>query len=170
MAITKINVGMASCGLASGARQVFDKLEETIGDKIPVKRTGCIGVCAFEPIVDLIADNGIIYRYKQVTKKIVQQIVENHIIGGTPIEEYILPERILKSQLRVVMRNTGHSDRSLFGESPPANLRAVRHARSSPTEPVRLARSLRAVSGQASLWHPSSRIAVVRSSTTRVEW
>ncbi len=110
MAITKINVGMASCGLASGARQVFDKLEETIGDKIPVKRTGCIGVCAFEPIVDLIADNGIIYRYKQVTKKIVQQIVENHIIGGTPIEEYILPERILKSQLRVVMRNTGHID------------------------------------------------------------
>lgn len=111
MKISKINVGMASCGLASGSQEVFDSLKESIGHKVPVMLTGCVGSCSYEPIVDLIGENGDIFRYKNVSPKIAKEILEFHVIGGNPVKEHLLDhEKILKKQKRVVMRNAGHID------------------------------------------------------------
>ena len=115
--IKKINVGMASCGLASGALSVFDSLKEAIGHEVPVLRTGCVGSCSYEPIVDIISDNGEIFRYKNVTTEIVKEIVEIHVKGGNPLNEYLLHQDIiLEKQFRVVMRNKGNIDPESIGD------------------------------------------------------
>ncbi len=56
--ITKIRVGMASCGVAAGAEAVFNALKELAGDGIRIEETGCLGYCYAEPMVEAVCEDG----------------------------------------------------------------------------------------------------------------
>jgi len=88
----KVTVGMATCGLASGAKAVFDALTEEFGktsEDIIVAKTGCLGFCQMEPIVEVFSPGQPRLLYKQVTADKAAEIVAE-IISGKPKKENIL--------------------------------------------------------------------------------
>lgn len=115
-----INVGVASCGLAAGAGEIYDTLDTLIKDKnydVVLKKTGCIGMCFAEPIVefDLGEEKTITYGYLE--SKDMQEIVEGIIAGNPVLDKAILAtdhdcaeNENLASQERIVMRNCGVID------------------------------------------------------------
>lgn len=109
----KIIVGQGSCGIASGAKKTETKFKELIEDKkidADITITGCIGSCFLEPIVDVIDDNGDLYRYVHMTKDKVEQVVNKHFIEKKPVEEYLITESgndFLSKQTRIALENCG---------------------------------------------------------------
>ncbi len=111
----KVVIGQGSCGIASGAKKTEAKFREVLEEKklsgIMLDKTGCIGTCYLEPIVDVYGDDGELQaRYVQVQPDKVQAIVEQHLIGKTPVKEYMIPDEdagILAGQKRIVLRNCG---------------------------------------------------------------
>ena len=88
---TRVVVGMATCGIASGARPVLNALsnlvqEKGLTDKISVTQTGCIGLCQYEPKVT----------YIKMNADKAAEVVERHLIGGHIVEEYTLNSADLK--------------------------------------------------------------------------
>jgi NADH-quinone oxidoreductase subunit F len=110
----KIRIGLGSCGIAAGGRKVKNAIEKSIKEKdldIDITSTGCIGMCFYEPLVDIIDDNGV-FTYANVTPDMIGEIVEQHVVNGNPIDKYIVsndtnPFSQLKNQVRVVLRNCG---------------------------------------------------------------
>ncbi len=91
----RVAVGMATCGIAAGARPVLNALVEEVAkrnlnDKVTVTQTGCIGMCRFEPIVEVFEGDKERVTYIKVTPEKAREIVEKHLIGGTPIAEYTI--------------------------------------------------------------------------------
>ena len=90
----RIVVGMATCGIAAGARPVLNTFVEEIAkedltDKATVSQTGCIGICQYEPVVEVFeGDNKTTY-IKMSPEKAVE-VIEKHIKGGKPIAEYTI--------------------------------------------------------------------------------
>ena len=109
----KIVVGQGSCGIASGAKKTsaeFDKQLKAHGLNAELTITGCVGTCYLEPIVDVYDDNGGMTRYVKVQPDKVEKIVEEHIVGGKPVEEYAISEEdklFVTGQQRIVLRNCG---------------------------------------------------------------
>lgn len=91
---TRIQVGMGTCGIAAGARTVMHKFIEEIHDlhlkNITVTQVGCMGECAFEPLVEVIDPDGTTTIYCLVTDRIASEIVEEHLIGGVRLDRYLL--------------------------------------------------------------------------------
>lgn len=92
---TRIVVGMATCGIASGARPVLNKLSSLIQEKeliktVQVTQTGCIGLCQYEPIVEVYVPGQEKITYIKMTPDKAAEVVEKHIIGGTPVTDYTL--------------------------------------------------------------------------------
>lgn len=110
--IKKINIGYASCGIAAGVEPVYKAFLDYVGDSdIVVSKTGCVGMCNFEPMVDLVDEEGTIYRYKQVDDKLAQKIYNQHILKMKPIERALhFSTDFLRNQVRIVLRNTGRID------------------------------------------------------------
>lgn len=114
MSSLKIRVGLGSCGIAAGGKQAMDKLLEELlkrGINIKVEPTGCIGMCFYEPIIDVVCEDGV-YSYGNVTTQMVKKIIESHIVNGKPVYEYIVsspkkPYPQLENQVRIVLRNCG---------------------------------------------------------------
>ena len=91
----RIVVGMATCGIAAGARPVLRAFAEEIaneglGERVIVTQTGCVGLCEYEPIVEIIEKGKDKVTYVKMTEDRVKEIVKEHIKGGTPIEKYTL--------------------------------------------------------------------------------
>ena len=90
----RIVVGMATCGIAAGARPVLNTFVEEIAKRnltgtVEVGQTGCIGMCRFEPIVEVFeGDQRVTYIFVDPAK--AKEIVEKHIVGGQPIVEYTI--------------------------------------------------------------------------------
>jgi len=111
----RILVGQGSCGIATGAKKTAAEFEQqiaTLGLKgHVVDKTGCVGVCFLEPIVDVYGDDGILSaRYVRIQPEKVTDIVQKHLIGGEPVESYLIsPEddAFLKKQVKIVLRNCG---------------------------------------------------------------
>ena len=109
----KIVVGQGSCGIATGAKKTaaeFEKQLKANNLDTELTITGCVGTCYLEPIVDVYEDNGDLTRYVKVQPDKVEKIVEEHIKGGKPVEEYAISEEdkgFVKGQQRVVLRNCG---------------------------------------------------------------
>lgn len=118
----RVVVGQGSCGIATGAKKTSTEFERVLlekGLKIPVEKTGCVGTCYMEPIVDIYSDDNKLTRYVKVQPERVEEIVEKHIIGGKPVEEYVMPEDDsagLDFQKRVVLRNCGVINPELIEE------------------------------------------------------
>ena len=90
----RVVVGMATCGIAAGARPVMLKFLEEIKDRdlqhVTVSQTGCIGMCRLEPMVDVILPGQEKVTYVKVKPDMVDRIVTEHLIGGTPVAEYTI--------------------------------------------------------------------------------
>ncbi|WP_312649036.1 NADH-quinone oxidoreductase subunit NuoF [Aminipila sp.] len=112
----KVIVGQGSCGVATGAKKTADEFKKQINAKnlnVEVGITGCVGTCYLEPIVDIYEDNGDMTRYVKVQPEIVAEIVEKHLVGGTPVVEYSISDinkQFIDKQKRVVLRNCGLID------------------------------------------------------------
>ena len=92
---TRIVVGMATCGIASGARPVLAALSEAVQnefltDKISVTPTGCIGLCQYEPIVEIYEPGKEKVTYVKVNPEKAMDILEQHIVRGQAIDKYML--------------------------------------------------------------------------------
>ena len=111
----KVVVGQGSCGIATGAKKTSDEFQRIVAEKnlsnVVIDKTGCIGTCYLEPIVDVYNDEGALEaRYVKCTTDKVERIVEEHLMGGKPVEEYVIPaedEAFLSQQQRIVLRNCG---------------------------------------------------------------
>ena len=90
----RVVVGMATCGIAAGARPVLNAfVEETAKrhlDNVAVTQTGCIGMCQFEPIVEVLVPGKEKVTYGKVTPDKVARIVTDHLVSGNPVAEYTI--------------------------------------------------------------------------------
>ena len=91
---TRVVVGMATCGIASGARPVLNRLVEEVHDRklenVTVSQTGCIGLSQFEPIVEVYEPGKDKITYIKMDADKAAVVVEKHLMGGTPVAEYML--------------------------------------------------------------------------------
>ena len=98
---TRVVVGMATCGIASGARPVLNALstlvqEKGLTGKVAVTQTGCIGLCQYEPIVEVMEPGKQKITYIKMNADKAAEIVERHLIGGHVVEEYTLNSADIK--------------------------------------------------------------------------
>ena len=92
---TRIVVGMATCGIAAGARPVLNAFVEAISeaglsDSITVTQTGCIGICQYEPVDEVFEKDKEKVTYVKMTPEKAAEVVEKHIKGGAVIAEYTI--------------------------------------------------------------------------------
>ena len=92
---TRVVVGMATCGIAAGARPVLNALvegvnENGLADKVAVSQTGCIGLCQLEPIVEVFEGDKEKVTYIKVDTDKAKRIVEEHLKGGKVVSEYVI--------------------------------------------------------------------------------
>ena len=91
---TRVVVGMATCGIAAGARPVLQTLSQLVQEKnvqgVQVTQTGCIGLCMHEPIVEIYDKQGEKTTYVNMTVDKAIRVVEKHLIGGQPVTEYLV--------------------------------------------------------------------------------
>ena len=93
----RVVVGMATCGIAAGARPVLNTIveavnEEGLANKVSVSQTGCIGLCQYEPIVEVYEPNKEKVTYVKVDSEKAKRIVNDHIKGGKVVVEYTLSD------------------------------------------------------------------------------
>ena len=89
----RVVVGMATCGIAAGARPVLNTLVEEVNkadlcDKVTVSQTGCIGYCQLEPIVEIHEAGKEKITYIKMNAEKAKEIVEKHLKGGNVVTEY----------------------------------------------------------------------------------
>ena len=91
---TRIVVGMATCGIAAGARPVMlefiEELKRRGIENVTVAQTGCIGMCRLEPMVEVYVKDQEKVTYVHMTPDKVAKVVTEHIINGRPVEEYTI--------------------------------------------------------------------------------
>ena len=91
---TRIVVGMATCGIAAGARPVLNAFVDEVAkrhlNQVAVVQTGCIGMCQFEPIVEVLVPGKEKVTYGKVTPEKVARIVADHLVNGNPVAEYTI--------------------------------------------------------------------------------
>ena len=85
---------MATCGIASGARPVLKTLSDAVQEKqlkdISVTQTGCIGLCQYEPIVEVFEPGKEKITYVHMNPEKALDVVNKHLIGGHPVTAYML--------------------------------------------------------------------------------
>jgi len=128
----RIVVGMATCGISAGAKPVLSTLAEEVAKRnlknVKVVQTGCIGMCTYEPIVEVYAPDKEKVTYIHVDTKKAKRIFEEHILHGKVVNEYTIGAaesssnsnteeylplkdiQFYKKQKRVVLRNCGVID------------------------------------------------------------
>ena len=89
----RVVVGMATCGIAAGARPVLNAFVEGVNkaglaDKVSVTQTGCIGICQYEPVVEVFEAGKEKTTYVKMTPERAQEVIEKHLKGGNVINEY----------------------------------------------------------------------------------
>jgi NADP-reducing hydrogenase subunit HndB len=89
----RVVVGMATCGIAAGARPVLAAFVEEVNnagltDKVTVSQTGCVGYCQLEPIVEIHEAGKEKVTYVHMTADKAKKVVEEHLKGGKIVAEY----------------------------------------------------------------------------------
>lgn len=95
----RVVVGMATCGIAAGARPVLGAFVEAVNkeglsDKVTVTQTGCIGICQYEPVVEIMEAGKDKVTYVKMTAEKAAEVVEKHLKGGTPVSEYTINQNV----------------------------------------------------------------------------
>lgn len=90
----RVLVGMATCGIAAGARPVLNALVEEVAkfelENVVVTQVGCIGECALEPIVEVFSPDGLRYTYCKLKADSAKRIIEEHIMNGKVCEDLLI--------------------------------------------------------------------------------
>lgn len=94
-ATTRVVVGMATCGIAAGARPVLNAFADGVNqnhlmDKVTVTQTGCIGICQYEPVAEVFEEGKEKVTYVKLDAQKVAEIVEKHLLGGQVVTEYTI--------------------------------------------------------------------------------
>ena len=91
---TRVVIGMATCGIAAGARPVMmafmDEIQKRQLAHVTVSQTGCVGMCRLEPMVDVIVPGKDKVTYVHVKPEMVPRIVAEHVVNGRPVQEYTI--------------------------------------------------------------------------------
>jgi len=119
----RVTVGMATCGIAAGARPIMDAFVEEIKkrnlDNVSVTMTGCIGVCRLEPIVEVVEPDGKRTVYVEMTPEKAAKVVEEHLAGGRVCSDYTMEAagdkhghgkdymQFFNKQMRIALKNCG---------------------------------------------------------------
>ncbi|MBQ1502496.1 MAG: (2Fe-2S) ferredoxin domain-containing protein, partial [Clostridia bacterium] len=91
----RVVVGMATCGIAAGARPVLNAFVEGVSeaglsDRVMVTQTGCIGICQYEPVVEIYEKDKEKVTYVKMNAEKAKEVIERHLKGGEPISEYTI--------------------------------------------------------------------------------
>jgi len=119
--MTRVTVGLSTCGIAAGAEETYRALEQKLpGLSAPaaLARTGCIGMCYQEPLVEIRDDGGVRYLYGQIGADRVGRLVEEHLGKGVIVQDWLVwssegggsDRTYLDKQKRIVLRNCGNID------------------------------------------------------------
>ena len=88
----RIVVGMSTCGIAAGARPVLAGYVDEVAKRglknVSVNQTGCIGMCQYEPIVEVFEEGKEKVTYIKMTPEKVARVVADHIVNGNPVVDY----------------------------------------------------------------------------------
>jgi NADH-quinone oxidoreductase subunit F len=109
----KIIIGEGSCGIAAGAHKVEERFKTLINEKnvaVTIEKTGCIGTCYLEPIVDVIDDQGKKLTFVNVLEDDAEAIFNDYIINGNEVSSLAIKNEDLEmidSQKRIVLKNCG---------------------------------------------------------------
>ena len=91
----RVVVGMATCGIAAGARPVLNALVEGVNkegltEKVTVSQTGCIGICQLEPNVEVFEPGKEKVTYVKMTPEKAARVIEEHLKNGNVVNEYTI--------------------------------------------------------------------------------
>ena len=91
----RVVVGMATCGIAAGARPVLNAFvegvnKENLSDKVTVSQTGCIGICQYEPVVEVFEAGKEKVTYVKMNAEKAAEIIESHLKNGNVVEKYTI--------------------------------------------------------------------------------
>ena len=92
---TRVVVGMATCGIAAGARPVLAAFVEGVNkaglaDTVMVSQTGCIGICQYEPVVEIVTPGHEKVTYVKMTPEKAVRVVNDHLVNGKVVSEYTI--------------------------------------------------------------------------------
>ncbi|HKL07447.1 MAG TPA: NADH-quinone oxidoreductase subunit NuoF [Bacteroidales bacterium] len=117
---TKVLVGLASCGISAGANKVYNKLialKQADKLDIEIKKTGCIGMCYREPLIEVI-DEGGSYLYGEINEEKAVEVFDKHLKQGEPVKDYVVKSDLFelkddtfwKGQVKIALRHCGVID------------------------------------------------------------
>ncbi len=90
----RVVIGMATCGIAAGARPVMMAFMDEINKRglstVTVSQTGCIGMCRLEPMVDVYLPGQEKVTYVHMTPEKARRVVAEHVVNGRPVAEYTI--------------------------------------------------------------------------------
>lgn len=90
----RVVVGMATCGIAAGARPVLSAFTEEVAKRslqnVTVTQTGCIGICQYEPVVEVFTPDGQKTTYVKMTAEKAVKVVADHLVNGSVVTEYTI--------------------------------------------------------------------------------
>ncbi len=90
----RVLVGMATCGIAAGARPVLNAMVEEVSKRglasVTVTQTGCIGICQFEPVVEIVTPGQEKVTYVKMTPEKAVRVVNDHLVNGNVVTEYTI--------------------------------------------------------------------------------
>jgi NADP-reducing hydrogenase subunit HndB len=88
----RVVVAMGTCGIAAGARDtmsaILSELEKRAISDVVVTQTGCIGLCEYEPIVQVQIGEADMVTYGHIDPERVPELISGHVVGGTPVEKW----------------------------------------------------------------------------------
>ena len=95
----EVTIGMGACGVAAGAKgtmqAILELIEEEDLDGIIVRQTGCIGLCEWEPIVEVVVGSGPRVTYGKVSPERAKQIIREHVVAGKKVPDRTIPDWLL---------------------------------------------------------------------------
>ena len=94
----RVVVGMATCGIAAGARPVLNAFVEAVNEgglagEVTVSQTGCIGICQYEPVVEVFEAGNKKTTYVKMTPEKAKTVVEKHLKGGKVVAEFTIESK-----------------------------------------------------------------------------
>ena len=91
---TRVVAGMATCGIAAGARPVLAAFTDEVARRgvsnVTIAQTGCIGICQYEPVVEVFEPGREKVTYVKMTPEKAARVVAEHLINGKPVAEYTI--------------------------------------------------------------------------------
>ena len=90
----RVVVGMATCGIAAGARPVLNAFTDEVAKRhlegVTIAQTGCIGICQYEPVVEVYAPGKEKVTYVKMTPEKVARVVSDHLVNGNVVVDYTI--------------------------------------------------------------------------------